>query len=336
MCTSTQPTPPDPYETAGAQTQQNFFTGLMNQSFGTTDQTTPFGSLTYNKSGTEQITGPDGTVYNVPRYSANVSLSPEAQQAVDANIGASHNMAVMARDQSHRLGDILGSQPDIRDAVGTTRDSAMQALMSRMNPQLDRDKESLRTSLANQGIKEGSTAYDRAMNRFGEQSNDARMQAILNSGTEQSRAIQNEIALRAQPINEITAAMNGGQVSQPSFVNAPGVQMSNVDQAGLIQDNYNAKLQNWQTQQAQQQQLLGGLLGLGGNIAMAFSDKRLKEDIHKIGKTDDGQNIYSYRFKGSPQTQLGLMAQEVRKRKPEAVSETPDGLLMVDYKKATS
>lgn len=333
---SSAPTPPDPYETAGAQTEQNFFTGLMNQSFGTTDQITPYGSLTYDKQGFDVITGPDGTKYKVPKYSATVALSDNAQGAVDAGIGASRNLAELAQGQSARLGDILGAQPDIRDAVGTTRDSAMEALMSRMNPQLERDRETLRTQLANQGIREGSTAYDRAMSRFGEQSNDARMQAILRSGDEQSRAIQNEMALRAAPINEIMAALGGSQVNMPQFVNAPGVQMDNVDTAGLIMDEYNAQLQNWQTQQAQSQALMGGLLGLGGNIAMALSDRRLKEDVDKIGETDDGQNIYSYRFKGSPKTEIGLMAQEVRKRKPGAVRKGPGGFLMVDYEKAVS
>lgn len=308
----------------------------MNQSFATTDQTTPYGSLTYSQEGYETIKGPDGTKYRVPKYNSTVSLSPDAQSAVDANIGASRNLAELAQTQSGRLGDILGAQPDIRDAVGTTRDSAMEALMSRMNPQLDRDQETLRTSLANQGIREGSTAYDRAMSRFGEQSNDARMQAILGSGQEQSRAIQNEIALRGAPINEIMAAMSGGQVSMPQFTNTPSSSIGNVDTAGLIMDKYGADMENYRIQQAQSQSLMGGILGAAGNIAMALSDERLKEDIEKIGKTDDGQNIYSYRFKGSPQTQIGLLAQEVRKRKPGAVGEGPGGLLMVDYKKATS
>jgi ribosome assembly protein YihI (activator of Der GTPase) len=67
------------------------------------------------------------------------------------------------------------------------RQKVEDALMSRLNPSLERDRESLRTSLLNQGVREGSEAFDRAMNRFGEQSNDARMQAVLAGGQEQSR-----------------------------------------------------------------------------------------------------------------------------------------------------
>ena len=65
------------------------------------------------------------------------------------------------------------------------------------------------------------------------------------------------------------------------------------------------------------------------------SDVRLKEDIKHIGKTFDGQPIYSYRFKGHPQTQIGLMAQEVEQHHPHAVSNDPDGYKSVDYAEAT-
>lgn len=70
-----------------------------------------------------------------------------------------------------------------------------------------------------------------------------------------------------------------------------------------------------------------------------FSDERLKEDIHRVGETDDGLPIYSFRYKGDKKTQIGLIAQDVEKKKPEAVGLAPaaDGKLYktVDYKKAT-
>lgn len=65
-----------------------------------------------------------------------------------------------------------------------------------------------------------------------------------------------------------------------------------------------------------------------------FSDKRLKEDVKEIGKTNDGQPIYSYKYKGDDRTQIGLMAQDVEKRHPEAVGLT-SGYKTVNYKKAT-
>jgi len=65
-----------------------------------------------------------------------------------------------------------------------------------------------------------------------------------------------------------------------------------------------------------------------------FSDERLKENIHPIGKTHDGQNIYRYNYKGEPDTRIGLLAQEVEHKHPEAVG-LAGGYKTVDYDKAT-
>lgn len=73
-----------------------------------------------------------------------------------------------------------------------------------------------------------------------------------------------------------------------------------------------------------------------------FSDERLKENMRPVGKTNDGQTIYSFNYKGDKRTQIGLSAQEVAEKHPEAVGkEKVPGLggaeaLTVDYKKATS
>jgi hypothetical protein len=73
--------------------------------------------------------------------------------------------------------------------------------------------------------------------------------------------------------------------------------------------------------------------GLGSMFAM-FSDERLKDDIAPVGKLFDGQNVYSYRYKGDDTPRIGLMAQEVEKRTPEAVVEI-GGYKAVDYGRAT-
>lgn len=73
--------------------------------------------------------------------------------------------------------------------------------------------------------------------------------------------------------------------------------------------------------------------GIGAGLS-AFSDARIKDNIKVIGETFDGQPIYKYNFKGSPKTEIGLMAQDVEQRDPEAVSEA-NGIKMVDYDRAT-
>jgi hypothetical protein len=66
---------------------------------------------------------------------------------------------------------------------------------------------------------------------------------------------------------------------------------------------------------------------------LPFSDARLKNNIAPVGETYDGQQIYRYDM-GDGRTQLGLMAQEVAQRKPDAVGER-NGFLTLDYDRAT-
>ncbi len=67
-----------------------------------------------------------------------------------------------------------------------------------------------------------------------------------------------------------------------------------------------------------------------------WSDRRLKHDVQRIGHTDDGQPIYRFKYNGSDQTQIGLMADQVEKHRPDAVGTDPKtGYQYVDYDRAT-
>lgn len=73
-----------------------------------------------------------------------------------------------------------------------------------------------------------------------------------------------------------------------------------------------------------------GMLAKAGGIGAIFSDERLKENIKRVGQTDDGLPIYTYTYKGGQTVHMGVMAQDVAKAKPEAVSRIGD-FLAVDY-----
>jgi len=70
-------------------------------------------------------------------------------------------------------------------------------------------------------------------------------------------------------------------------------------------------------------------VGTGLGLAMMASDRRLKSDIKRVGTHPLGIGIYSYKIKG--RREVGVMADEVQKVKPEAVARDEDGYLMVDY-----
>jgi len=67
----------------------------------------------------------------------------------------------------------------------------------------------------------------------------------------------------------------------------------------------------------------------------AFSDERLKEDAAPVGKLNDGQTVWKYRYKGDPVPRIGLMAGEVERFRPEAVGVHPSGFKIVNYDLAT-
>jgi hypothetical protein len=207
-------------KTAQAQTATNVSTAVANQALQNQNQFTPYGSITYKQTGSQQIYDPTTqSMVNVPTTTATQALSPREQRLYNAQNTAGTNMAKLAGQQSARLGSILGKpvnmggapkvgqanlngitsahNPDLRRMAGgpemqdsydiASRGRVEQALMSRMAPQLADARQREIAALSNQGIKSGTEAFDRQMNLLGQNENDAQMQAILAGGQEQSR-----------------------------------------------------------------------------------------------------------------------------------------------------
>lgn len=65
----------------------------------------------------------------------------------------------------------------------------------------------------------------------------------------------------------------------------------------------------------------------------ALSDRRVKADIVPIGQRAGRLELYSYRLKGSSRSQIGVMSDEVREVRPDAVRRGSDGLDRVNYRK---
>jgi hypothetical protein len=77
--------------------------------------------------------------------------------------------------------------------------------------------------------------------------------------------------------------------------------------------------------------------GDAGQGMMIASDRRIKQDIVRIGEHPLGLGIYLYRYKApyaetyGAGRRIGVMADEVADRYPDAVARHADGHLMVDY-----
>lgn len=290
------------------------------------DRVSPDGTTTFDQTGSYTWTDPyTNQTYTVPRFTETVTLSPEQQAIYDKEKAAEGNLAGLAEQQSGFLQDYLNKPIDLNNEAVESR--LFELGSRRLDPRFDRDRESLRTNLISRGIREGTDAWDAAMGNLNQSQNDAYNQLLL---TGRGQAVQEALTERNQPINEITALLSGSQVSMPQFsANVKGIPIT--DNASIIQNYDQQRMAAWQANQAN----LGGLFGGLGSM-FALSDKRAKTDIEKVGKTDDGQPIYAYRYKQGGPMQLGLMAQDVEKKRPDAVATRPDGLKMVNYSKALS
>lgn len=98
---------------------------------------------------------------------------------------------------------------------------------------------------------------------------------------------------------------------------------------------YQEGTNNTQTQTKAQPGIGNTIMNAAGMALKAYmaSDERVKEDIIPIGESFDGQPIYEFNYKGDPRRTIGLLAQDVEERAPEAVTEV-DGVKMVDYDRA--
>jgi hypothetical protein len=153
-----------------------------------------------------------------------------------------------------------------------------------------------------------------------------------NAGRQQQ--IQEATYLRNLPLNDIAALLGtGGGVQNPMFSNVSQVGVAAPDYMGQVNNTYNAQMQQYNQAQAAQSQALGSIFGLAGSAAMAFSDRRLKDNIVRIGTLANGLATYAFNYIGSKARQFGVMAQEVLGVVPDAVIVAPSGHMVVDYRK---
>lgn len=314
MDTPQAPAAPDPKETAAAQAQSNKETAVAQYGLNATNQVTPQGSLTYKQIGTWA----DGT----PRFEATTSYSPEQQALYNKNLVTQGNLADIGTSQSAKIGELLNSPVNLNTA---TEDKINQLGVARLDPRFQKESAALDTQLINKGIRPGSQAWNDAQTQFSQQKNDAYNQLYL---TGRGQGMQEALAERNQPINEITALLSGSQVSQPGFTNTPTPGVAPTDVIGavgqsLAQQNvgYNAQVQN-------QQLVNNGLFKLG-NTALGgwmMSDIDTKENIEVVGERADGLHVIEFDYKpefGGGKNNRGFMAQEVAQVYPDAVARVP-------------
>ena len=242
----------------------------------------------------------------------------------------------------NNMGDYTFGVEASDEARQRAENSVYNAMVDKMTPQFDRQRENMATMLQNQGIPVGSEAYSRAMGDLEDKQNEALQQAAYQSVLGGQDAYSQSLA-------DAISAGSFGNTAQQSYIqqlqNALNGSLSSYDvamdkyaaQNNLAAQNYAAKQQAINNQNAQTNSLIQGASSIGSAALMAalMSDKRLKENIKPVGKLDNGLTVYCFNYKGDNVPQIGLIAQEVQEVKPEAVIETEDGYLAVKYDLAT-
>jgi len=248
------------------------------------NQNTPYGSITYTDSN-NGVYDPD----KAPQFTSSINLTPESQAILDSQMRSNLALSNLGEQQLGRITESASTPfsyaglPAVFGEGDTlaAQQKAEDALYSRLDPQFARDEEALRSRLINQGIGQGSQAYNTEFDRFNQAKNDARQQAVLggqqyasallgDSLTRRNQGIQEYTTERNAPLNEYNAFTSGTQIQNPSFQSAGynGAQAGDIQ--GATQNAYNAAMQQYNTKVASQNNMASGLLGLAGTAAGAF------------------------------------------------------------------
>lgn len=341
--------------------------GSNTQTQGTGRQNPAFGGVSTSTTNQPQLVAPKRSDYLIsdapPSFTSEIKLSPEQQALYDTQTRSQQGLATLGENQIGRISDSVSTPYSYsgignefsREDIATQQANAEKAYFDRLNPQFAQDEEALRTRLINQGIGQGSQAYQREMDAFNQMKNDARSQAVLAGqqyGTtaqqqalqRRNQGIQEYDAQRNAPLNEYIGLTSGVQVQNPQFSSQGYQGMQPVDYAGLVNQNYQNQMAQYNAKQASSNNMMGSLFGLGGQLAGSFlgspagsaaiaglfSDALLKENIKLIGQ-ENGYPIYEFNYINIPEkTYIGVMAQDVEKIRPEAVIES-EGFKKVNY-----
>jgi hypothetical protein len=304
------------------------------------NQYTPYGSLTYSQMGEQggrinPKTGKPIPGTGKPLYGQTLTLSPEQQALLDQQNKTSMALGNLQDQAAARVAAQQARGYD--DTLLADTNTATQAILNRLQPTLQQQRSGLETQLSNQGLARGTEAYNAALRDQNQRENDLYQQAAMqgiNLGMQQrQQGLQEQNYFNTRDINNLNALRSGSQVTTPQFGATPGG--ANYSQAA--QNQYQGQLGAYNAQQQASGNLMGGLMGLGGQLGAAYmmapvaSDRRLKENISKVGQLDNGLNVYSYRYKSGGPMHIGVMAQEVMEVNPGAVHIMPDGFLAVNY-----
>lgn len=293
------------------------------------NEQTPFGSVTWGAApGTDPSNPQPGS------YSRTTTLNPTQQKLQDQG---DYNQLVSGGIASRMLQYIPTGEEGSKNHVSAAdlTDNYYRRGTQYMQQRQGDQSEALRTQLQNQGLTEGSTAYDRSIRNLRQTQDSAWADA-----TDRALIANQEIPLKVAQVNDgldnSSAARSNSAVNRlaqllafskgqvPTSGNSAGGGQTDLATAGA--NSYKTQLGQVNAENAQNAQ---GWSTAAGLVAAAFSDRRLKSNIVAVSGGSGGLQAYEYDIFN--RRERGYMADEVEALHPSAVATHSSGFKMVDY-----
>jgi hypothetical protein len=253
----TPPTPQSPSTTANQQQQYNITAAGAGQAASNVNQVTPFGSLTYNQTGT----GPGG----IPLYTATSSLTPQLQQIVNTLGGQTSNLLTGANYGASNPADVVGNA-----TAGNTK-AVLGEQVAALQPYFTTQTQQLDTQLRNQGLNPSPSSnpsdpstwgpYERAMNQLQQNQN----QSVSGFLAQFEPQAYNQ-ALTSYTLPATLAQSEYGMINpalaKTSFTPTPTTSVAPADYTSAVGQYQNMLEQQYAQQTGQQAAMTQGLFGI--------------------------------------------------------------------------
>jgi hypothetical protein len=243
------------------------------------------------------------------------------------------------------------TQQNMQDDLQNAENSLYKQQTQYLDPQFQQGQQQLQSQLADEGIPQGSAAYNTAMQNFGLQKQQA-YQSAQNQATSGGAAYQAQLSNTAlanqaqqaqlytqqyqEPLNLYSSLMSGTSPTMPQFSGVQNASAAPTNVLGAYQNAYQGQLNSYNTQVGAANSANSGALGTLGTLGSAvimMSDARLKKNLSSFGKLKNGIPVYKFSYLWDNISRIGVMAQDVLKVIPNAVLVHPSGYMMVDYSK---
>lgn len=242
----------DPYVQASqATTAANLLGAQQATAANRVNQVTPYQSLQYSQTGTDQ--------FGNPIWSATQSLAPQFQGTLSnlaKNVGQTTQNAFAPTNLPS-----MGINPG---------ETYSDAIMRRLQPQMQMQQKQFDAQMANQGIVPGTEAYANAQRQFSQQQNDlltsAQVQGIGVGQQANQQAFNQQLQTYNNPLTQLGAF---NQATQANYIN-PYTQaaVAGPDYLGATSVSNAAALAAQNARNAQTAAMQSGLYSLGSAALM--------------------------------------------------------------------